>query len=80
MTAREVAADLNVGEKTVYRPAQLAEPPGFKVAETWCFKKDDIDRLLEQRKTQAALEERSERRDLTFVAPGDARNPRGNRR
>lgn len=32
MTVRDVAAYLNVNEKTVYRLAQRRELPGFKVA------------------------------------------------
>ena len=35
MTVRDVAAYLNVNEKTVYRLAQRCELPGFKVAGAW---------------------------------------------
>lgn len=48
MTVREVADYLNVDEKTVYRLAQRGQLPGFKVAGTWRFRKDDIDGWIEQ--------------------------------
>lgn len=50
MTVREVADYLNVDEKTVYRLAKRAELPGFKVAGTWRFKREDIDEWIEKRK------------------------------
>ncbi|MBI3184678.1 MAG: helix-turn-helix domain-containing protein [Myxococcales bacterium] len=50
MTVHDVARYLNVDEKTVYRLAQRGELPGFKVAGTWRFKKDDIDAWIERRK------------------------------
>lgn len=50
MTVREVAGYLNVDEKTIYRLASRGELPGFKVAGTWRFKKDDIDQWIEERK------------------------------
>jgi excisionase family DNA binding protein len=53
MTVREVANYLNVDEKTVYRLAQKAELPGFKVAGTWRFKRQDIDQWIEDQKKAA---------------------------
>lgn len=50
MTVRDVAAYLNVDEKTVYRLAKKGELPGFKVAGTWRFRRDDIDAWIEQQK------------------------------
>ena len=50
MTVREVAGYLSVDEKTVYRLAKRGDLPGFKVAGTWRFKKEDIDRWIEERK------------------------------
>ena len=50
MTVREVANYLNVDEKTVYRLAQKGELPGFKVAGTWRFKREDIDQWIEHQK------------------------------
>ena len=46
MTVREVATYLNVNEKTVYRLAQKRQLPGFKVAGTWRFRREDIDRWI----------------------------------
>lgn len=50
MTVREVATYLNVNEKTVYRLAQKRELPGFKVAGAWRFRREDIDRWIEEQK------------------------------
>jgi excisionase family DNA binding protein len=57
MTVREVANYLNVDEKTVYRLAQKGELPGFKVAGTWRFKREDIDQWIEDQKRAAAQRE-----------------------
>jgi excisionase family DNA binding protein len=46
MTVREVAAYLNVNEKTVYRLAQRRELPGFKVAGAWRFQRQDLERWI----------------------------------
>lgn len=43
MTVREAAKYLDVDDKTVYRLSQKGEVPGFKVADTWRFKREDID-------------------------------------
>ena len=53
MTVRKVAEYLNVDEKTVYHLAQRRELPGFKVAGTWRFKKDDIDGRIESQKASS---------------------------
>jgi len=50
MTVREVAAFLNVHEKTVYRLAQRRELPAFKVAGAWRFRRADIDAWIERQK------------------------------
>jgi excisionase family DNA binding protein len=50
MTVRDVAAYLNVNEKTVYRLAQRRELPGFKVAGTWRFQRGDLDAWIEAQK------------------------------
>lgn len=54
MTVRDVADYLNVDEKTVYRLAQRGALPGFKVAGTWRFRRDDIDGWIEKQKALAA--------------------------
>lgn len=50
MTVREVAAYLNVNEKTVYRLAQRRELPGFKVAGAWRFRPEDIEGWVQAQK------------------------------
>jgi len=54
MTVHDVAGYLNVDEKTVYRLAQRGQLPGFKVAGTWRFKRDDIETWIEQHKVRPA--------------------------
>lgn len=51
MTVRQVAAYLNVNEKTVYRLAQRRDLPAFKVAGAWRFKRKDIDLWIERQKS-----------------------------
>ncbi len=53
MTVRDVAGYLKVDEKTVYRLAKRGRLPGFKVAGTWRFKKQDIDNWIEHQKAEA---------------------------
>ncbi len=50
MTVRDVAASLNVDEKTIYRLAQRGDLPGFKVAGAWRFQLTDLQRWITQRK------------------------------
>ena len=51
LTVRDVAAYLNVNEKTVYRLAQRRELPGFKVAGAWRFRPEDIDQWVAAQKS-----------------------------
>ncbi len=53
MTVRDVAAYLNVAEKTIYRLAQKGELPGFKVAGSWRFQRRDLDHWIETQKRAA---------------------------
>jgi excisionase family DNA binding protein len=50
MTVRDVAAFLNVDEKTIYRLAQKGDLPGFKVLGSWRFQKEDVGLWIEERK------------------------------
>jgi len=50
LTLPEVAELLKVAEKTVYTMAQKREIPAFKVRGQWRFKREDIDRWIEERK------------------------------
>ena len=53
MTVRDVAAYLNVVEKTVYRLAKRGDLPGFKVAGTWRFRASDVDEWIDLQKKAA---------------------------
>jgi excisionase family DNA binding protein len=50
MTVRDVAAFLNVDEKTIYRLAQKGDLPGFKVLGSWRFQKEDVGQWIKERK------------------------------
>ena len=52
MTIHEVAEYLKLNEKTAYRLASKGEIPGFKVGGSWRFKRGDIERWIEQKKTK----------------------------
>ena len=54
LTVRDVAAYLNVDEKTIDRLAQRGELPGFKVAGAWRFQSADLLRWIDQRKRVSA--------------------------
>ncbi len=78
MTVREVAVYLNVNQKTVYRLAQKGEIPGFKVAGTWRFRREDIDRWIE-RQMQAAAG-RDERDEASSRSTGGGRGRQGRKK
>jgi excisionase family DNA binding protein len=59
LTLPEVAVLLKVAEKTVYTMAQKAQLPAFKVRGQWRFKRDDLDRWIEQQKAASRNEGRS---------------------
>ena len=59
-TTREVAAYLNLNEKTVYRLAQRRELRGFKVAGAWRFQRRDLEAWIEDRKQTGSAEEEEE--------------------
>jgi excisionase family DNA binding protein len=51
-TVRQVAEYLSVNERTVYRMAERGELPGFKVGDTWRFRREDIDAWIEQQQRE----------------------------
>ena len=55
LTVQQVAEYLNVAPKVVYRLVGAGELPGFKVAGTWRFKRQDIDAWIEQQKQRTTL-------------------------
>ena len=54
MTVRQVAIYLNVAPQVVYRLVNGGRLPGFKVAGTWRFMRQDIDTWIEQQKRRVA--------------------------
>jgi len=50
LTLKEVAEYLKLAEKTAYRLAAEGKLPGFKVGGSWRFKREDIEKWIEQRK------------------------------
>ncbi len=53
LTLPEVARLLKVAEKTVYTMAQHKELPAFKVRGQWRFRREDIERWIEEQKKAA---------------------------
>ena len=58
MTVRDVAAFLNVDEKTIYRLAQKGDLPGFKVLGSWRFQRPDLEAWIAVQKDQAAAKQK----------------------
>jgi excisionase family DNA binding protein len=48
MTLQELAEYLKMKTVTIYKHAQEGRIPGFKVGSKWRFKKDSIDRWIEE--------------------------------
>lgn len=53
MTIEEVAAYIRVSERTVYDWAQKGELPGGKLGTTWRFKRDDIEKWVNDQLSQS---------------------------
>jgi excisionase family DNA binding protein len=52
MTIREVAVFLKIKEKTAYKLVAEGKLPGFKVGGAWRFKRVDLNRWIERKKTK----------------------------
>ena len=50
LTLKDVAEYLKLAEKTAYRLAGEGKLPGFKVGGSWRFKRDDIEKWIEDGK------------------------------
>jgi len=50
MTVKDVASYLKLNERTVYRMATSANIPAFKVGTSWRFKREDIEKWIEEQK------------------------------
>lgn len=48
LTIKQVAAYLQVTERTIYRLAAAKKIPAFKVGGTWRFSRTDIDSWIKQ--------------------------------
>lgn len=70
MTVRQVAEYLNVVPKVVYRLVNAGALPGFKVAGTWRFKRQDIDDWIEQQKQRTTTAPKDRSKDLVMPAEG----------
>ncbi len=52
MTVGEVAQYLKVEESTIYTWANQGKIPAIKIGHFWRFRKEDIDKWLEERKNK----------------------------
>ncbi len=50
LTLKEVAAYLKLADKTAYKLAAEGKFPGFKVGGSWRFKREDVERWIEEKK------------------------------
>jgi len=50
LTTKEVADYLKLTERTLYRLVQEGKVPGFKVGNSWRFKRTDIELWIEDQK------------------------------
>jgi len=50
LTLKEVAAYLKLAEKTAYKRAAAGKLPGFKVGGSWRFKREDVQKWIEEQK------------------------------
>ena len=53
MTVEQLAAYLQIAKSTLYKLAQEGKVPGQKVGKHWRFRKDTIDRWLDEQEQQA---------------------------
>ncbi len=70
MTVRDVAAFLNVDEKTIYRLAQKGDLPGFKVLGSWRFQKEDVGQWIQERKLIAQSADKKKLNSSTSLNNG----------
>ena len=52
LTAAQVAALLQMDERTIYKLAKSGEIPGFKISNQWRFLSKDIEKRLEEKKNE----------------------------
>lgn len=54
MTVEQLAAYLQIAKSTLYKLAQEGKSPGQKVGKHWRFRKDTIDRWLDEQEEARA--------------------------
>lgn len=57
LTLEELAEYLKISKPTLYKMVENGKIPALKLANQWRFKKEDIDKWLEQHR-QSTVEER----------------------
>ncbi len=67
MTIEEVAAYIRVSERTVYDWAQKGELPGGKLGTTWRFKRDEIEKWVNDRLSQSSDKKPAAHATTSFV-------------
>ena len=60
MTVKEMAKYLRLDQHTVYRMARKGEIPAFKITGQWRFKKELIEKWLEQNMKSRVINNTSE--------------------
>ena len=48
LTIKKLSKYLNVTDRTIYNLLERGELPGFKVGANWRFRREDIDKWIEQ--------------------------------
>ena len=52
LTAAQLAAFLQMDERTIYKLAKSGEIPAFKVSNQWRFLRKDIQKRVEEKKSE----------------------------
>jgi excisionase family DNA binding protein len=55
MTLEETAKYLKIGKSTLYKMAREGKIPAVKIANQWRFRKDDIDKWLQEIRNKEIL-------------------------
>ena len=53
LTIKDVAEYLKVNERTIYRLAASGELPGFKVGNSWRFKRSELEQYIAEQQHRA---------------------------
>lgn len=58
LTIKDVADYLKVNERTIYRLAASGDLPGFKVGNSWRFKKSELDQYISAQHNRVSVNEK----------------------